>query len=694
MYFILALLLSRITQGCDKKHHFRHHNRHLYHRDTAPIFPPILTPQEQILVSSFDNTSIASWSSYYSHKRNLAGESSTVPEWTASKWTEYGFDTRLDSYYVYLNYPIHQSLTLKYSNGTTYNLTLEEPILEEDPTTNSPNRIPAFHGYSASGNVSAPYIYIGRATTQDLEHLITLNISLAGKIGLAKHGGPFRGTKLRNAQSFGLTGLLLFTDPSDDKEMAPPTYAPYPAGPARNPWSIQRGSVLDLSKYPGDPTTLGYASKEGVERRGMESLPGIPSLPLSWGEARGLLEGLEGWGVDEGGGGYYSGPSDAVLEMRNEMKGGIEWIHNAVGVVNGTEGGEVVVVGNHHDAWMVGGAADPHSGSAILIELARAIGELLETGWRPKRTIVLCSWDAEEYGLVGSTEWVEEYTPWLKASAVSYLNIDVGVSGTIPDFNASPDLHSLITSTAQKVIWPHGENRTIYDVWEEISGEIDLLGAQSDYTAFVHRGGMSAMDIGTTRAPLDPIYHTHSNFDSYYWMTKFADPGFAMHKAIGQFLTLMLFHLVNDDVVPLEPANYGIEMQAWLEDLRKLVSSTNGTAAVIVEQLEDTITAFEEAARLFNAIRDAAVVSNDVRLIKELNRKARDFSREFINQGGLPGRPFYQHLLFAPGIDTGYRPVTFPGITEAVSVGNFTLANEYLGRTIKAVLAAASILAA
>ncbi|EMD89702.1 hypothetical protein COCC4DRAFT_56324 [Bipolaris maydis ATCC 48331] len=688
MYFVLVLLLSRITQGCDKKHRVRHHNRHIYRRDTAPSFPPILTPQEQILVSSFDDTSMASWSSYYSHKRNLAGESSTVPEWTAAKWAEYGFDTRLDSYHVYLNYPVHQSLTLRYPNGSTYNLTLEEPMLEEDPTTSSPNRIPAFHGYSASGNVSAPYIYIGRATTQDLQHLSNLNISLAGKIGLAKHGGPFRGTKLRNAHSFNLAGLLLFTDPADDTEMATPAYAPYPAGPARNPWSVQRGSVLDLTKYPGDPTTPGYASKEGVERKGVESLPEIPSLPLSWGVARGLLEGLEGWAGE----GDYSGRSDAVLEMRNEMKGGIEWIYNAVGVVNGTEGDEVVVVGNHHDAWMVGGAADPHSGSAILIELARAIGKLLETGWRPKRTIVLCSWDAEEYGLVGSTEWVEEYTPWLKSSAVSYLNIDVGVSGTIPDFSASPDLHSLVTSTAQKVIWPHGENRTIYDVWEERAGEIDLLGAQSDYTAFVHRGGISAMDIGTTRAPLDPIYHTHSNFDSYYWMTRFADPGFVMHKAIGQFLTLMLFHLVNDDVVPLEPSNYGMEMQAWLADLHKLISSTNGTAAVRVEQLEDAITAFEEAARLFNAARDAAVVSNNVRLIMELNRKARDFGREFINQGGLPGRPFYQHLLFAPGIDTGYRPVTFPGITEAVSMGNFTLANEYLGRTVKAVLGAASIL--
>jgi N-acetylated-alpha-linked acidic dipeptidase len=293
-----------------------------------------------------------------------------------------------------------------------------------------------------------------------------------------------------------------------------------------------------------------------------------------------------------------------------------------------------------------------------------------------------------------STEWVEEYIPWLKSSAVSYLNIDVGVAGTIPDVSASPDLHSLITSTMQKVIWPHCANCTMYDVWEEKAGEIDLLGAQSDYTAFVHRGGISAMDIGTTRAPLDPIYHTHSNFDSYHWMTKFADAGFAMHKAVGQFLTLLLFQLVNEDVVPLDPAKYSLEMRAWLGDLQELLSSANATTAVRVEQLEDAIAAFEEVARLFNAAREMAVVSNDMHLLKECNRKARDFGRGFISQGGLSGRGFYQHLLFAPGLDTGYKPVTFPGVTETVAAGNLSLAKGFMERTAKAVLAAASILGA
>ncbi|KNG46246.1 N-acetylated-alpha-linked acidic dipeptidase 2 [Stemphylium lycopersici] len=580
------------------------------------------------------------------HKRNLAGESDTVPKWTAERWAEHGFNTRIDSYHVHLDYPVHQSIELKYANGSTYKPTLEEEISEEDGTTGDPNRIPAFHGYSGSGNASAQYVYVGRGSQEDFQRLVTLDIKLSGKIALAKYGGPFRGLKVKNAQAFGMIGAVIFTDPGDDKDMTAKNYATYPDGPARNPTSIQRGSVVDLSTYSGDPTTPGYPSKEGVERMEMKTVPKIPSLPLSWAEAEPLLMALNGKGYDaetvdrlNWAGGiegveYSSGPSEAVLSMSNIMRSKINWIHNAVAIVNGTEEDEVVVVGNHHDAWMIGGAA------------------------------------------------------------VSYLNIDVGVAGTVPDFGASPDLHALTTSTAEKVIWPYGQNRTMYEVWKEKAGEIDALGAQSDYTAFVHRGGISAIDMGTTRAPLDPIYHTHSNYDSYHWMTKFADPGFAIHKAIGQFLTLMLFRLVDEDVVPLEPGNYGVEMQAWLKDLQKLLSSVNATAAVEINELEKAVASFGEAARQFDATRKMAVASSGKGLLKEVNRKARDFGRGFISQGGLPGREFYQHLVFAPGIDTGYRPVPFTGVTEAVVAGNISLAKDYVGRTAKAVLAAARILEA
>ncbi|KAF1940486.1 N-acetylated-alpha-linked acidic dipeptidase 2 [Clathrospora elynae] len=702
---LTALLLTAVTvYACDKEYHFRHHDRHLQRRDTSPVFPPLLSQNEQILVNSFQNKSISEWSYYYTHKRNVAGESNAVPKWTAERWAEQGFRTRLDSYHVYLNYPVHRSLELRYGNGSGYHPTLEEQVLDVDETTGDPDRVPAFHGYSFSGNASAEYVYVGRGQRDDFKRIQALGVRLKGKIAFAKYGGPFRGLKVKNAQEYGMIGAVIFTDPGDDKNMTAKNYLTYPDGPARNPTGIQKGSVQFLSTYPGDPTTPGYPSKEGSPRMDKKTVPQIPSLPISWIEAQPLLMALNDHGVDAktvdrpnwvgaiDGVKYSTGPSPATLTLSNIMEDKIDRIHNAMGIINGTNEDEVVIVGNHHDAWMIGGAADPHSGSAILIELAKAFGTLLKTGWKPKRTIVLASWDAEEYGLVGSTEWVEEYVPWLRDSAVAYLNIDVGVAGSIPDFSATPDLHALTTSIARKVIWPNGKDRTVYDIWEEKAGEIGALGAQSDYTAFVHHAGIAAIDMGTTRAPNDPIYHTHSNFDSFHWMTKFADPGFVMHKAIGQYLTLMLYHLVDDESLPLEPRNYGTEMDAWLKELQQVVSSANATAVLEFKALEDAVATFEAAAQNFNTLREIAVSSNNSTLLKGLNHKTRDFGRGFVSQGGLPGREFYQHLIFAPGIDTGYAPVTFPGITEAVAAGNLTLAREFVSRTAKAVLAAADIL--
>ena len=579
----------------------------------------------------------------------------------------------------------------------------------------------------------------GRGSQEDFKRLVALGVDLKGRIALAKYGGPYRGVKVKNAQAFGMIGAVIFTDPGDDRNMTAKNYATYPNGPARNPTSIQRGSVVDLSTYPGDPTTPGYPSKEGVPRMEKKTVPGIPSLPISWIEARPLLMALNGHGVDAESLGrpnwvgaidgveYSTGPSNDTLHLSNFMRNEIEWIHNAIGIVNGTNKDEVVIVGNHHDSWMIGGAGKQRRGSCMdrvtyiysgpAFRLSnsnrgsksnrcpsedwvetKADNCALQLGcrriWLSREVSdkTLCCFLGGILLTHSSTEWVEEYIPWLKASAVSYLNIDVGIAGTVPDFGATPDLHALITSTARKVVWPHGQNRTVYDTWEEKAGEIESLGAQSDYTAFVHRAGVSAIDMGTTRAPLDPIYHTHSNFDSYHWMTKFVDPEFAMHKAIGQFLTLMLYRLVDDEVVPVEPSNYGVEMRAWLEELHRYISSANATGLIDLSPLVDAVATFEQSARQFDAAREMANSSNSRLLLTQLNHKARDFGRGFIGQGGLPGREFYQHQIFAPGIDSGYAAVTYPGVTEAVVAGNCTLARSFVERTTRAILVAADIL--
>ncbi|KAJ4365411.1 hypothetical protein N0V95_000462 [Ascochyta clinopodiicola] len=704
----LFLLAAIGAEACQRERVFkRHAHDHIKRQAANATFPPVLDPNEQILINSFDNTSISTWSYYYTHGDHIAGRNKSMAQWTADKWESYGFTSRLDEYYVFLNYPVSHSLVLTYPNGSTYTATLQEAVLEEDPTTSYSNSISTFHGYSFTGNASAEYVYVGRGQQVDFQRLQALGVELEGKIALAKYGGPFRGLKVKNAQDHGMIGTVIFSDPGDDGNMTEAKgKLAYPNGPARNPTSVQRGSVQFLSTYPGDPTTPGYVSKKDSPRSDRSIItPQIPSLPISWLEAQPLLQALNGFGTSGvqvnrtgwvgaiPGVNYSTGAgSGATIDMSNVMNDTYGSIWNAIGIINGTLEDEVVIVGNHRDAWIIGGAADPNSGSAVLIELAKAFSELTKTGWKPARTIVLCSWDAEEYGLVGSTEWMEEYLPFLKNAAVSYLNIDVAVSGPIPDISATPDLHAISTSLMKKIIYPfHGSsNQTMYDVWSTLDGTVGVLGSGSDYTAFLHRG-IAAIDMGAGGGPNDPVYPYHSNYDSYHWMSTFGDPGFHTHKAMGQYLTLLLYHMVNDPVVPLQPADYVEELNTYLKALNTTIASANAT--VDLSALVDAISTFENSAQQFNDLRDQAVVSNDTALITVQNHKARDFSRGFTSQGGLPTREFYQHTIFAPGRDTGYAPVTFPGITESITFDkDVDLAQEWVEKTSAAILVAASIL--
>ncbi|KAF2737623.1 N-acetylated-alpha-linked acidic dipeptidase-like protein 2 [Polyplosphaeria fusca] len=706
MKLILILCASIGAHACQRERVFRQH-AHPTKRQAPVTFPPVLDTNEKILVDSFDNTSISTWSYYYTHGAHLAGRNKTMAQWTADKWSEYGFTSRLDEYYVYLNYPVSHSLLLTYPNGSTFAPSLKEEVLAEDDTTSYPDSIPTFHGYSFSGNASAEYVYVGRGQQVDFDRLEALGVELEGKIAVAKYGGPFRGLKVKNAQEHGMIGCIIFSDPSDDGNVTVfKGVAAYPDGPARNPTTVQRGSVQFLSIYPGDPTTPGYTSKEDSPRADKSNTaPHIPSLPISWVDAQPILQALNGFGTTGTavnrtgwvgaipGVNYSTGQgSNAVLSMSNIMEDVTTPIWDVVGIINGTNEDEVIIVGNHRDAWIVGGAADPNSGSAVLIELAKAFGKLAETGWKPTRTIVLCSWDAEEYGLVGSTEWMEEYIPWLAEAAVSNLNIDVAVSGPIPGLSATPELHAIGVEIMKKVAWPYRgtTNRTMYDVWMEEDGEIGVLGSGSDYTAFVHRG-IGAIDMGAEGGPEDPIYHYHSNYDSYHWMSTFGDPGFITHKAMGEYLTLLLYHLSNDAVLALDPAGYVPELNTYYEDLTSTLEEYNAT--LDLSELSSAIAAFESSAGEFTSLRESAVSANDADLVTVQNHKARDFSRGFASQGGLPGREFFQNLIFAPGLDTGYAPVTFPAITESITfAGNETLAQEWVGKTAKAIEVAASML--
>ncbi|KAH9897448.1 glutamate carboxypeptidase [Xylariomycetidae sp. FL2044] len=652
----------------------------LVRRQETPLSP--LTPEESILVGSVDTTTIAQWSYYYTHGDHVAGRNKTIADWTVERWAENGWNSSLATYYVYIDYPVNKSLAMTYANGSVFLPSLEEAVLDADETTGYPNRVPTFHGYSASGSVDAEFVYVGRGEQADFERLVELGVPLEGKIALSRYGGPFRGLKVRNAQKYGMIGAVLFTDTADDGDVTEANgYAAYPDGPARHPSSVQRGSVMYLSTLIGDPTTPGYPSKEDSPRVDSSPVrPQIPSLPISYADAIPLFAALDGHGITGAdvnrtnwigalNATYSTGPSQATLQMSNLMQDTITPIWDPIGIINGTNADETIIIGNHRDAWIVGGAADPNSGTAIIVELAKAFGKLLAQGWKPRRNIVLCSWDGEEQASLGSTEWVEEYIPWLNETTVSYLNIDIGASGPIPYIDATPELHTVASEVMKKLLWM-GTNRTMYDIWLENSGgSIGVLGSGSDFTPFVAKG-MGAIDMGTYGNSTSPIYHYHSNFDSYHWMSNFGDPGFLAHKSMCQYLTLLAYTLADSDKIPFDLPNYATQLDNYYTDLLATITSTPAatttTKTLDTTPLRRAIDQFAASAAAIQALDAQAASTHDPALIALLNQRYRDFQRGFASQGGLPGREFYRHLVFAPGADTGYAATTFPGITEAV----------------------------
>ncbi|GAB7360677.1 hypothetical protein MBLNU230_g0556t1 [Neophaeotheca triangularis] len=666
-----------------------------------------LDENESVLSNAVDPASLNSSSYYYSHGDGVAGRNRSMAQWTADRWSEGGFDSYLVEYNVYLNYPVSKNLSLHYANGSTFLPQLEEDILEEDSVTSYPNRIPTFHGFSATGSVEAEYIYVGQAGRADFERLVELGVELEGKIALAKYGAAFRGLKVQNAQNFGMIGVVMFNDPADDGEITEENgYEAYPDGPARNPTYVQRGSVMFLSTNIGDPTTPGYPSKgKNVSRADPSGfIPSIPSLPISWLAAEPFLAALDGYGIDgetvnrTGWVGalpvdYSTGPAPgAVIALENVMDDGFNDVWNAVGVINGTEQDEVIIIGNHRDSWMIGGAVDPNSGSSVLVEMSKAFGELLSTGWQPRRTIVLASWDAEEYGLIGSTEWVEEYVPWLTESAVTYINIDTLAAGPDPSMSATPELHDIAIETMKKVPYNlRGQEESLYDAWFNLTeGQVGVLGSGSDYTPFLHRG-IASIDISGNNGPQDPIPHYHSNYDTYYWMTTFGDPEYLMHKAMTQWTTLLTYHLANDAVIPYNVLTYETELETYYSALSEVIASSGYN--ISTNALRTSIDNFNTQAQALTTLAADSLAANSTAGIALANHKFKSFHRGFTSQGGLPTREFFRHVLFAPGLDTGYAPVTFPGITEAITeYENATMARDWVARTAAGIDVAAGIL--
>ena len=381
---------------------------------------------------------------------------------------------------------------------------------------------------------------------------------------------------------------------------------------------------------------------------------------------------------------------------------------NVIGIINGSIPDEVVVLGNHRDAWIAGGAGDPNSGSAAMNEVIRAFGVALEKGWKPLRTIVFASWDGEEYGLLGSTEWVEEYVPWLSEAAIAYINVDVGARGSHFQTSAAPLLNKLILEVTGEVQSPNQtiEGQTVRDTWSE---HISTMGSGSDFTAFQDFVGIPSIDVGFGAGPKDPVYHYHSNYDSFWWMDNFGDPGFKYHATIARILALLAAKLVEEPVIAFNATDYAVGLQQYLQSVKDAAAESelpHILAKDTLKPLDKAIAGFQRTAATFDY--EAQSLSSRLstmssphpthepgelyRSIRATNTKYKLLERQFTYAPGLDSRSWFKHVVFAPGLWTGYAGATYPGLVEAIDAGNETAVERWVEIIEKTVLRATDLL--
>ncbi len=645
---------------------------------------------EQIMIDTPTPANARKWLAALTEEPHVAGtpQEKKVADYVRDRLTEFGLDVEMVKYDVFLNHPRRVSLTM--IEPTREELSLVEDVYPQDKDSTSRGQFPAFHGYGASGHVSGQLVYVNYGSPADHESLKAMGISVEGKIVLVRYGGPFRGLKVKEAEERGAIGVIIYSDPADDGYMKGEVY---PDGPMRPPSAIQRGSVQYLSIQPGDPSTPGgVPSIDGaprITRDQMKNVPNIPSLPIAYREAEKLLRNLGGPRVPDAWQGglpfaYHIGPGGAAVEMSVLMDEGLKPIYNVIATIKGTTD-QVVVAGNHRDAWTPG-AVDPNSGTAAMLETARALGAAVKAGWKPKRTIILGSWDAEEYGLVGSTEWAEANAAMLTDKAVAYLNVDVAVTGR--DFSASgvPSLRDTVREVAAMVPEPI-QGGTVGAAWEqrlrstwaaaapvnldgdnaEFELQLGRLGSGSDYTAFVNFLGVPSTDIGFSGSY--GVYH--SVYDNFRWMSLYGDPEFLYHQAAARVMGLLIMRVASADVAPLRFTGYAQAITDDLNDLRTDVLRRARTASATpflpdFSTIVSALAQFKTASIAADAASVSVATGGDAGAAARMSAALTQVERAFLDRQGLPGRPWFRHQIIGPGLTTGYAPWPYPGVREAV----------------------------
>jgi N-acetylated-alpha-linked acidic dipeptidase len=642
--------------------------------------------------------------------------------YVADKFKAAGLQTEIVPYRVLLNKPVKILIEAFDVNGKKIfsGPTPEhvDPKLDGgDPYQNDPRILPAFNGSSPSGDITAPVVYANYGTLADFKKLASLGISVKDKIVLVRYGQNFRGVKAYIAQQYGAKGVLIYSDPYDDGYYRGDVY---PTGPYRPESAVQRGSAEFLPIYPGDPETPGIASTldlpdskriPAADTRGKvtNDQPSIPVNPLSAQDAAPILRALSGPDSPREWQGalpftYHLGPGNVTVHMHLEQDTALRIIWDVIGTIPGTDpSGETVVAGNHRDAWVFG-AVDPNSGTAAMLESVHGLGVLLKQGWKPRRTIIIGSWDAEEEGLIGSTEWCEQHADQL-TRAVAYFNTDVGVSG--PSFNASavPSLKQFVREVTRQVPSPIGGS--VYDQWKiaqqrererrtddsssgathnriapaDSDARVGELGSGSDYTPFIQHLGVPSTDIGSD----GPYGVYHSAFDNYNWFIRNADPTFVYEQQQARVFGLEILHMADTDVLPYDYHLYGSEISSYLATAQKRAAAEQLTLdfapALAAAQR------FTAAGTAIRTLQDA--IPADPALINTALRAAES---ALLNPEGLPHRTWYKHTIYAPGEFTGYAAVVIPGVTEGIQAQDAARAQTQLADLTAALNRAAVIL--
>jgi N-acetylated-alpha-linked acidic dipeptidase len=648
---------------------------------------------------------------------HMAGtaEDKATAEYVAQKFRAAGLETEIVEYKVWINYPSEISVDLIAPPGVEMHGPTREHV-DNDSFQDDPRVVTPFNSMSPSGDVTAEVVYANYGTPEDFEKLDKLKVDVRGKIVLVRYGQNFRGVKVFVAQEHGAGGVIIYSDPADDGWRRGDKY---PDGPWRPDTGVQRGSVGYMFEFAGDPTTPGVASvpslpeSQRISPQDSAELPKIPVTPLSYHDVWPVLQHLRGPDSPREWQGslpftYHVGPGPSKVKMHLKQDYRFRTLWDVIGRVPGSDlPDEWVVAGNHRDAWVYG-AVDPNSGTAAMLEAVHGVGDLLKSGWKPKRTLVFCSWDGEEEGLMGSTEWAEQHESKLQKSP-AYFNVDVAVSGSRFGASAVPSLKQFVRDVTKAVPSPKGG--TVYEEWQKASqpetpstqspteamAEIHRvpavqvktdvpvgdLGSGSDYTAFLQHLGVPSTDM-TSSGPYG-VYH--SVFDNFAWFKKFGDPEFVYEQEMARIFGLEAVRMADADVLPYDYEEYGKEIAAYLDAARKRAEAKFGGRVLDFGPVNAAAHHFQTAGA-----RILAKQKNPPRDVAALNQSLRGAERALLVPQGLPHRPWFRHAIYAPGEYTGYAAVVIPGVNEALDKGDSEAARQQLAALASALDRAAKTL--